>query len=84
VVTVFRYAEELKETAKEMAELAEKLTAQKAQPLTKEQKQLVRLALLPRFRRTADELAALFVVGTYIDNDCGVLKLLEMSRDLSD
>lgn len=61
-----RYYEALTETAARMTELAKRLDGPKGKPLTADEKQLVRLAVLPQAREQLDEALNAFVVGKSI------------------
>ncbi len=58
-----RYYDALKQTASQMDDLAERLGKQKAQPLKPEEKQLIRLAVLPQVRGMLDEALYSFTAG---------------------
>jgi hypothetical protein len=83
---VNRYIEGLNETAQQMTALADKLGGQRAQPLKPEEKQLIRLALLPQARVQLDEALYAFTVGKFITVAEGgqLYEFFRMAEDLKE
>ena len=80
-----RYIEGLNETAQRMIALADKLGGQRAQPLKPEEKQLIRLALLPQARAQLDETLYTFTVGKDVMSENGPLdQFLHAAHDLKE
>lgn len=79
---VNRYRDALLETAQEMEDLASRLSSQKAQPLKPDEKQLIRLAVLPQVKVLLNQAAVQFLSGTTVESDA-LKKFEEMSRDLA-
>ena len=80
--TMNRYCETLKDCAKRMSGLADKLASQRAQPLTKDERASVRLAMLPMMREMLDESLAQFAAGQDAENSKSTLAFLQLARDL--
>jgi hypothetical protein len=78
-----RYIEDLKATAEQMTDLAKKLDGQKAQPMTKYEKDLVRLAVAPRVRGILDEAYFTFLAGNNLQDEPFLRDLRQISEDLN-
>jgi len=80
----YRYYDQLKEHGEAVLALAEKLNEQAAKPLTREEKELVRLAVLPLAHDLLSDVAYEFAVGANVegDADCPLQRFLQLARDL--
>jgi hypothetical protein len=80
----YRYYDELKAHGQAVLELAEKLNEQAAKPLTREEKELVRLAVLPLTHDLLSDVAYEFAVGANVEGDagCPLQRFLQLARDL--
>ena len=83
--TNIKYYDALKETASRMEDLAKKLDGPKVE-LTPEDKQLIRLAVLPQVRSQLDEALYAFTVGKFITVAEGgqLYEFFRMAEDLKE
>jgi len=82
---VNRYYDALNETAARMTELAKKLDGPKVVELTPDEKQLIRLAVLPDMRgRLIDALYDFTVGNDVLPGDGPLDQFLQMAHDLKD